>query len=166
MTNQSQANVLETQRLLLRHLTMNDLNALFAFYRDPEVRRYFPEGTLTLEETKEELAWIIDVYYGQYGFGLWATIDKETDALIGRCGLLPWVLEGKLEVEVAYLLAKAYWRRGLATEAARAILEYGFKRLPNERFICLINPENQASLRVAKKIGMAYQTRMSPPHRE
>ncbi len=152
-----QANILETPRLLLRNLTMNDLDDLFALYRDPEVRKFFPDGTLTYEQTKEELRWIIDVYYGKYGFGLWATIHKETGAFIGRCGLIPWTLEGRSEVEVAYLLAKTYWGQGLATEAAQAILGYGFERLPVERLICVIDPENRASVKVATKIGMTYK---------
>ena len=66
----SESNVIETERLALRHLTMDDLDALALIYRDPEVRKYFPEGTLTYEQTREELEWIIDVYYGQHGFGL------------------------------------------------------------------------------------------------
>src|SRR6185436_1818178 len=114
--------ILETKRLLLRTLTMDDLDDLYALYRDANVRKYFPEGTLTYEETKEELEWIIDVYYGQYGYGLWATIYKETGEFIGRCGLLPWTIENRQEVEVAYMLTKPYWGQGLATEAAQAIL--------------------------------------------
>ena len=114
--------MLETERLVLRHLTLGDLDELAALYRDPEVRRYFPEGTLTYEETREELEWCIDVYDGRYGYGLWATFRKDRDELIGRCGLLPWratetpegelVLEGAdehpvdgatYEIELAYL---------------------------------------------------------------
>lgn len=149
--------VLETPRLMLRHLTVDDLDALFALYRDPEVRRYFPEGTLTYEETKEELEWIIQVYYGKYGYGLWATVLKETGELIGRCGLLPWTIEQRQEVEVAYLLDKAYWGQGLATEAARAIVRYGFEQLHFSRLICLPEPENKASCRVAEKMGMFFE---------
>lgn len=153
----AQMNVFETERLILRHLTMDDVDALFALYRDPEVRKYFPEGTLTYEETKEELEWIINVYYGQYGFGLWATIHKTTGALIGRCGLLPWTIDGQQEVEVAYLLAKAYWGQGLATEAAQGIVRYAFEQLQLSRLICLIDAENQASQGVAGKIGMSFE---------
>jgi ribosomal-protein-alanine N-acetyltransferase len=153
----AETKILETQRLTLRRLTMEDLDALAAIYRDPEVRRYFPEGTLTYEETKEELEWIIDVYYGQYGFGLWATTLKETNAFIGRCGLLPWTIEERSEVEVAYLLAKPYWGRGLGTEAAQAILNYGFEHLHLSRLICLIDPANEASIKVALKIGMTLE---------
>lgn len=155
-----QGNILETERLSLRCLTIDDLDALFALYRDPDTRRYFPEGTLTYEETKEELEWIIEVYYGRYGYGLWATIYKETGEFIGRCGLLPWTIEERQEVEVAYLLDKKYWGQGLATEAAGAIRDYAFAHLPISRLICLVDPENEASGKVARKIGMTLEKEM------
>ena len=136
----SEPSIVETERLELRPLTMDDLDALALIYRDSEVRKYFPEGTLTYEQTREELEWIIDVYYAQHGFGLWATTYKPTNEFIGRCGLLPWTIDGRSEVEVAYLLARAYWGRGLGTEAARAILAYGFEDLHLSRLICLIDP--------------------------
>ncbi len=134
---------------------MADLDALAALYSDPEVRRYFPDGTRTYEQTREELDWIIEVYYRQYGYGLWASILKETGAFIGRCGLLPWEIDGRTEVEVAYLLDKSYWGRGLATEAASAIVDYAFATLPVERLICLQDPKNKASRDVAVKVGMS-----------
>lgn len=168
--------VLETERLLLRELVPEDLDALSAIYADPEVRRFFPEGTLTTDETREELEWIIDVYYGRYGYGLWATILKETDAFIGRCGLLPWRVltpgtdvlaldaadavpdaTARYEVEVAYLLARSYWGRGLATEAARSIVHHGFERMDVPRLIGLIEPGNLASRRVAERAGLAVE---------
>ena len=152
-----QTNILETKRLILRRLTIDDLDALYALYRDPEVRKYFPEGTLTYEETREELVWIIDVYYGRYGYGLWATIYKETGKFIGRCGLIPWKIEQQPEVEVAFLLDKAYWGQGLATEAAQAIVHYGFEQLQLSRLICLMDPEHLASRHVAEKIGMTLE---------
>ena len=168
--------VLETERLLLRELVPEDLDALAAIYADAEVRRFFPEGTLTTDETREELGWIIDVYYGRYGYGLWATILKETGAFIGRCGLLPWrvLMSGtgvlaldaadevpdtatRYEVEVAYLLARPFWGRGLATEAARGIVQHGFERLDVPRLIGLIDPGNEASRRVAEHAGLAVE---------
>jgi ribosomal-protein-alanine N-acetyltransferase len=170
--------VIETERLVLRHLTMDDVDALAEIYRDPDVRRYFPEGPLDAEETRDEVAWVIDVYYGRFGFGLWATILKDTGALIGRCGLLPWTAVPELgggltiqhvashlpepdgswlEVELAYLLHKPYWGRGLGTEAARAIVGYAFDQLHLERLICLFEPENVASRRVAEKVGMTFE---------
>jgi [ribosomal protein S5]-alanine N-acetyltransferase len=154
----------------------DDLDALAALYGDPEVRRYFPEGTLTYEETREELQWIIDVYYERYGFGLLATILRETGELIGRCGLLPWraiaTATGELvlqaadehpvrgatyEVELAYLLAKERWGRGLGSEAAGVIIDHAFRSLRLSRLICLFDPENRASRRVAEHAGFTFE---------
>lgn len=98
--------ILETNRLLLRRLVAEDLDDLFALYSDPEIRRYFPEGTLTYEETREELEWFLNGHPRHPELGLWATILKETNQFIGRCGLLPWDIDGQAEVEVAYLLDK------------------------------------------------------------
>jgi RimJ/RimL family protein N-acetyltransferase len=152
--------ILETDRLILRHLQMTDLEGLFALYRDPDIRRYFPEGTLTLEETRDELEWFLNGHPEHPQLGLWATIDKQTDQFIGRCGLLPWTIEDQSEVEVAYLLSKASWGKGLATEAARAIASYGFEQLGLTRLICLIDPDNRASINVAEKTGMAFEKRI------
>ena len=167
--------MLETERLVLRHLTLGDLDELAALYRDPEVRRYFPEGTLTYEETREELEWCIDVYDGRYGYGLWATVRKDRDELIGRCGLLPWrateTPEGELileaadehpvdevtyEIELGYLLGREHWGLGLATEAARAIVDNALRTLRPPRLICLFDPRNVASRRVAERVGFAF----------
>lgn len=149
--------ILETDRLLLRRLVPDDLDSLFALYSDPEIRRYFPEGTLTYDETREELEWFLNGHPDHPELGLWATIHKDTNQFIGRCGLLPWTIDGRIEVEVAYLLDKAYWRQGLGTEAARAIMEYGFEQLKLSRLICLIDRENQASQKVAQNIGMTFE---------
>jgi RimJ/RimL family protein N-acetyltransferase len=150
-------NILETDRLLLRRLEPADLDDLFALYSDPEIRRYFPDGTLTYEETKEELEWFLNGHPAHPELGLWATIHKGSDRFIGRCGLLPWTIDGRQEVEIAYLIDRAFWGQGLGTEAARAIREYAFEELRLSRLICLIDPENGASQNVATKIGMAFE---------
>src|SRR3970040_780536 len=104
--------ILETKRLILRHLEPADLDDLFALYSDPEVRRYFPEGTLTREETREELTWHLHGHPEHPEMGLWAAVHKESGRFIGRCGLLPWTIDGRFEVEVAYMLARAAWGQG------------------------------------------------------
>jgi ribosomal-protein-alanine N-acetyltransferase len=149
--------ILETERLILRHLESDDLDDLYAIYRDPEVIRFIPDASRTYEETREELEWHRNGHPRRPELGLWATIHKETGAFIGRCGLLPWNIDGQPEVEVAFLLARAYWGQGLATEAARGIVRYGFEELHLTRLICLIEQDNLASIRVAEKIGMAFE---------
>jgi ribosomal-protein-alanine N-acetyltransferase len=87
-------------------------------------------------------------------------MHKETNEFIGRCGLLPWTIEGHAEVEIAYLLDKRYWRQGLGTEAAKALLRYGFEQLRLSRLICMVHPENEASAKVARNIGMTLEKEM------
>jgi RimJ/RimL family protein N-acetyltransferase len=153
--------ILETDRLILRHLERDDLEGLYALYRDPEIRRYFPEGTLSRDETREELEWFLDGHPEHPELGLWATIHKESGEFIGRCGLLPWTIDERPEVEVAYLLAREFWGQGLATEAARAIVGHAFERLEVTRLVCLIDPANLASIRVAERIGMTFEKRLA-----
>lgn len=149
--------ILETPRLILRHQVLSDLDDLFALYQDPEIRKYFPDGVKNYEGTKEELEWYLNGHPEHPELGLWATVHKETGQLIGRCGLLPWTIDDRLEIEVAYLLDKNFWHQGLATEAATAILAYAFDTLNLSRIICLMHPENIASQRVAQRIGMILE---------
>ena len=149
--------VLQTPRLTLRHLVREDLAALHALYRDPEIRRYFPEGTLTLEETRQELEWFLHGHPEFPELGLWATVDRSSGAFLGRCGLLPWEFDGRREVELACLIDKLHWGEGFATEAATAIVDYAANVLHLGRLICLILPGNIASTRLALKMGMSFE---------
>jgi RimJ/RimL family protein N-acetyltransferase len=152
--------ILETEHLLFRRQMIEDLDDLWALYCDPEITRYIPDAPKTYDEAREELEWHRNGHHRNPDLGLWATIHKETGRFIGRCGLLPWEIEGLPEVEVAYTIARQFWGQGLGTEAARAILQYGFEKLKYARLICLIDPENLASQRVAEKIGMQRERYM------
>lgn len=133
------------------------MDNLYKLYRDPEIRRYYPEGTLTYQETRQELEWFLNGHPEHPELGLWATILKSSQQFIGRCGLLPWMIDGIYEVEVAYMIAREHWGQGLGTEAARGVLDYGFEYLGLSRLICVIDPGNLASIRVATKIGMCFE---------
>ena len=149
--------VLRTERLALRHFKPEDLEALFALYRDAEIRRYFPDGTRTLAETKEELEWHQHGHPRHPELGLWATVERSSGKLLGRCGLLPWTIDEAPEVELAFLIDKTRWGEGFATEAAWAICRHAQERLRLKRLICLVMYGNTASARVAQKVGMAYE---------
>lgn len=150
--------ILETARLTLRTFRADDLLALCQLYADSEVRQFFPEGVLTEEETREELAWYLNGGWPEHAeLGLWATIDRRTNRFIGRCGLIPWTIDDRLEIELAYLIAKDYWRQGLATEAAEAIVQYAFNELGLMRLIALIDEKNVASIRTAKRVGFRFE---------
>jgi RimJ/RimL family protein N-acetyltransferase len=150
-------NILETKRLLFRQLTLNDLDHLFTLYGNPNVKKYVYQESMTYAETNEELEWILNVYTSQPGFGLWGTIYKETGEFIGRCGLLQWNIDERPEVEVTYMFAEKYWSQGLGTEAARALMQYGFETLKLPRSICCIDAENLASIKVAENLGMTFE---------
>ena len=149
--------ILETPRLLLRHLELDDLEELFALYRDPEIRRYFPDGTRTFDQTREELEWFLKGHPKFPELGLWATVEKRSGAFLGRCGLLPWEIDGRHEVELAFLIDKARWSDGFATEVSHAIIDHARETLQIQRLICLITPGNAASVRVALKVGMSFE---------
>lgn len=149
--------ILETERLTLRHQELADLDQLFALYGNPAITQYIPDAPRTYEEAREELMWHMNGHPARPELGLWTTIHKETGAYLGRCGLLPWTIDGQNEVEVAYLISQAHWGQGFGTEAALALRDYGFYTLNIPRLLCLIDAENVASIKVAEKIGMVFE---------
>ena len=148
--------VVETPRLLMRRLEPGDLDALATLYSDSDIRRYFPEGTLTRAETAEELDWFRNGHPDDARLGLWATIEKASGDFIGRCGLLSWNIEGTQEIEIAYLIARTHWRQGFGAEAARALVAHGFTVLGLRRLIALIHPDNITSARTAESAGLRF----------
>ncbi|HXY71215.1 MAG TPA: GNAT family N-acetyltransferase [Actinomycetota bacterium] len=152
---------LETERLVLRPFILDDLDALAESLADPEVMRYVGEGEAvgkTRTESEHILTELI-AEYDRWGYGLWAvTTDGENDGRpIGWCGLIEWELGGVTEVEVAYLFGRPYWGKGYATEAARAVRDYGVGPVGRTRLVSLVYPDNDASLRVVEKLGMRYE---------
>src|SRR5436309_1382021 len=141
MGNDASTRVLETDRLLLRHLSLDDLEALAAIQADAEVMRYFTWGPLPVEVVRYDLERCI-ARQREHGFSLWAAIDRADGRFIGRCGLLTQSLQGRDEVEIAYMIDRSYWGRGLATEAAIAIRDYGFDRLGRDRLVSIIHRDN------------------------
>jgi ribosomal-protein-alanine N-acetyltransferase len=144
---------IETLRLRLRRFIPEDRDDLYRLYRDPEVMKYLGKGSLTPVETDAMLSALLAQY--RYGFGMWAVIDRASNELIGRCGL--GFLDQTSEVELGYLLDRAYWGRGLATEGAQAALRYGFEVVKLERIVAVAKPENIASRRVMEKLGLKYE---------
>ena len=109
------------------------------------------------------MEWFLNGHPEHPELGLWATIHRPTGRFIGRCGLLPWTIEGRDEVEIAYMIAKPFWRQGLGAEAARGILEYARAELGLSRLVCLIYPDNEASIGVARSIGMTLEGEIAGP---
>jgi ribosomal-protein-alanine N-acetyltransferase len=147
---------IETEHLLLRQFTAADLELYSeCIFADPDVTRFLPKRDISPRERAERVLKYFGEHWQKHGFGDWAVTDKADGQLIGHCGL-NFVPEAG-EVEVEYALAKAYWGRGIATEAARASLRYAFETLKLERVIALADPKNIASWRVMEKAGLTYQ---------
>ena len=147
--------IFETDRLLVRQYVEEDGEAFFRLNTDPQVLRYVPDQALQSVEQARQL--LIDhpiADYRKHGFGRGACILKSTGEQIGFAGLK--FLDELGEVDVAYRLLPAYWGQGLATEAARASVRYGFAELGLRRIVGLVMPENIASARVLEKAGLRY----------
>lgn len=144
---------IETTRLRLRHFSLEDLDDLFRIYSKSEVMKYVGKGARTKDETQAAL--ISMIKHWEHGFGMWALLDKQSDQMIGRCGLC--FLDNTPQVELGYALDKPYWNMGLATEASCASLKYGFEEVGLERIVAIAKPQNIASQRVMQKVGMKYE---------
>jgi len=143
----------ETRRLLIRPLVWDDFQALVCLYNQMELMKYTDGNVRTKQETFEYLeSYLSD--YDRYGFSLCAIIDKESNEIIGRGGLIPTELIEVIEGELAVMLKKSYWGQGLATEFCEATISYGFRYLGLKRIFAIVEPENVASVRVLQKIGM------------
>lgn len=142
----------KTSRLILRTFTEKDVDPFHHVLGDREILRYFPNTTPPSREQVEKMVSGQLKHWGEHGYGWWAVEPRTESKFIGWCGLQ--YLPETEEVEVSYLLAKAYWGKGLATEAARASLQYGFEKSGLESIVGIVHPDNKASQRVLEKLGM------------
>lgn len=151
--------ILQTSRLLLREMTEDDLPALRSILQDPQVM-YAYEHAFSEEEVR---AWLAKQRrrYAEDGFGLWAMVLRQTGAMIGQCGLT-WQDrgDGTQCVEVGYLLQRAFWHQGYATEAATACKAYAFQELGLDEVCSIIRDNNLASQAVARRNGMIVTGRL------
>jgi len=158
---------LETERLWLRPPLPEDAEALAPMYADPEVMRYLGDGrTLTPKQTARSVQRMIEGWEAD-GFGLFTTVRKDDETVIGRVGLIVWNTktwqttranaDGPTELEVGYTIGRPFWGLGYATEAAGAARDYALDKLGAKRLIALIIHGNDASANVARKLGFEYE---------
>lgn len=145
--------ILETERLYLRELNQADFHSLCRVLQDEDTM-YAYEGAFSDHEVQEWLDRQISRYQ-KWNFGLWAVILKETDGMIGQCGLTmqPW--KGEEVLEIGYLFERAHWHKGYAIEAAKACKKYAFEILKADEVCSIIRNTNTASQNVAIRNGMA-----------
>lgn len=150
---ENQKFLIETQRLIIREMQQSDYDALCRILCDEEVMSAAYGSAFTPEEAQN---WLNRHFkrYEDYGFGLWAVVLKETNEMIGQCGLTlqPW--KDKELLEIGYLFQKAHWHKGYATEAAIACREYAFTVLNADSVCSMIRDTHIASQKVAIRNGM------------
>lgn len=146
---------LETERLLLRPLTRDDLDAMTILLGDAEALAYWG-APLDRDGAR---AWIERniARYERDGFGRCAVIWRATGELVGDCGLVRTEVEGAPEVELGWIVRHDHWGRGIATEAGAAWRDYAFELAGLDRIVSMISEVNLASRRVAEKLGMSLE---------
>jgi RimJ/RimL family protein N-acetyltransferase len=156
MSGQGDIPTIETARLRLRAYVPADFTACAALWADPLVTRYITGKPLTGEEVWARLLRHAG-HWQWFGFGFWALEEKSSGLFIGELGFVDYKREIKPSItgtpELGYLLAAGVHGRGYATEALHAAVAWGDERFERARTVCIVNPENAASLRVAEKCG-------------
>lgn len=146
--------LIETERLLLRKITLDDKEDLFKLHSHPDVQIYTGEPVVeSIEEMEQAIRTRADDYE-KYGYGRWATFLKDGMQFVGWAGLA--YLPEFDEIDLGYRFLPEYWGLGIATEASRAILTYGFDSLNIRKIIAIALKENKASIRVMEKVGMEF----------
>ena len=146
--------IIETKRLILREMVMGDASDIMRLHSDHEVQKYTEEPVFTslaeaydkIEEKRNE--------YKSEGFGRWITFLKDEMQFVGWAGLS--YLPEFDEIDLGYRFLPEYWGAGIATEASRSILTYGFDQLKIKKIIAIALKENEASIRIMQKIGMQF----------
>src|SRR5262245_14288680 len=154
--------ILYTERLQLREWTIDDAEAAFQIYGDPEVVRFLGNGETVpdLAAQRDWLAERIERYRSAVlnGFGVWAAVERNTQQVVGTLILKP-LPPTEHEIEIGWHLNRRVWGSGYASEAARSVMRYGFFDLCLEKILAVIKPENVRSAAVAQRIGMRYLER-------
>ena len=146
---------LETGRLILDTWQVTDWTALRPIATDPEVMRYITGG---VPWTDEQIQTFVDrqmKLYCERGFCLWKLLAKPDGETIGFCGV--GFMHAAQDPELGWWLARPYWGRGLATEAARAALEDAFERAGLYRIVSIAMPANRVSIRIMQKLGLTFE---------
>ncbi|MEM9158932.1 MAG: GNAT family N-acetyltransferase [Verrucomicrobiota bacterium] len=147
---------IETERLLLRVPSLDELEEYVELAGDPLAMRFSVGGPESRDEVEDKLPQVIE-RVTQRGYGLLSVMRKEDDAFLGWCMVKDIELDGEKEWEIGYRFLPRYWGNGYATEAALGYRDFAFKELGVGRLIAVIESENAASIAVAKRLGMRME---------
>ncbi|MFS1512628.1 GNAT family N-acetyltransferase [Chengkuizengella sp. SCS-71B] len=147
---------IETDRMLLRKMRLEDAMDMFEYASDPEMTKYTSWDThKTIEDSKQFIQMTLQKYENKE-MSTWGIEHKQNQKLIGGCGFVYWNPNHR-RTEIGYSLSRAYWNQGLITEASQALINFAFKKMKVNRVEARCNVENVGSERVMQKIGMTYE---------
>jgi [ribosomal protein S5]-alanine N-acetyltransferase len=148
--------ILETERLLLRHLSIEDADFILELLNEPSfIRNIGDRGVRTIDGANSYILNGPVASYAKNGFGLYLVKLKETDESIGMCGLIKRdTLE---DVDIGYAFLPRFWSKGYAVESARAVKQYAKNAIGLNRIVAIVDPENEGSIRVLEKIGLQFE---------
>ncbi len=154
--------IVETERLLLRHLNTDDAEFVLTLLNEPSFLHYIGDkGVRTVQEARLYIANVVMASYEQQGFGLYLIALQDTPIPIGMCGLVK--REGLDDVDIGYALLPAFWSKGYAVEAAAAVLKYGREVLGLPQIVAITSPDNDSSMRVLEKLGLKFAKMIQLP---
>jgi RimJ/RimL family protein N-acetyltransferase len=147
--------VIETSRLSLSEMSMADLDSIAEVLAHPEVMRFWP----TCYDRDEAANWVKrqQARYAKDGIGYWLVLEKSSGRPVGQAGLLLLTVDDREEVGLGYIIHRPFWRKGFASEAAAASMDYAVNKLGRQRVVALVRPENLPSQGVARKLGMEVE---------
>lgn len=155
-------NVIETERLNLRRLSVDDGEFILELLNEPSfIRNIGDKGVRTLSDAREYILNGPIDSYERFGFGLYLVVLKNSRVPIGICGLLK--RDALPDVDIGFAFLPRFWSRGYAFESASAVRTYGINALGLKRIVAITSPGNDGSIRVLEKIGLSYErtTRLS-----
>lgn len=148
--------ILETPRLIIREHSLADVEPAYQMNLDPEVSRYTGDGGIvSREEMERRIREDVLGDYQKHGYGRWAVDLRETGEFIGFTGFK--FLEDVQETDIGFRYVQTVWGKGIATEAGRACMAYGFEEMGLKRIIGWVLPENAGSIRVLEKLGLSFE---------
>ena len=151
--------ILETRRLTLRLIAAEDAAFILKLLNEPSFLRFIGDrGVQNLDDARAYIANGPAASYARHGFGLWLAQLRDDGTPIGLCGLLK--RDTLDDVDIGFALLPAYWGKGLAYEAAAAVMDYGQRTLGIPRIVAIVSPDNVASIRLLEKIGLVFDRRV------
>jgi RimJ/RimL family protein N-acetyltransferase len=149
----------QTERLWLRAPSSADIPAVLTLWQDPEVTRHIGgprEPRVVADHFERYAADPVHVAAEERDWW-WSLIEGGTNRFVGLGSLSEKDVDGRVDIELGYFLMPAFWRKGYAGEASRRVIEFGFAQLGQRSLIAIIDPHNEASLAVARRLGMRYE---------